>query len=319
MSYSTLDRHGGIVTKYAHAKARNAPAGGQGLRTWWPDFGPGCQDFSQQRRSHPSEMVFERVIAPTHKWSATAGPPRPCTVEPLAPPMRDPEPARRAMLHEAEPGIERRLAAHSVTERQAALSRLESRQRRVDAWAGETPVKMTHAYISGGLAQGAFHQALQGGRTASAPSLGARAGRAATAPAAVPPGAPSREDFARSGYLVGRSQGSIADGLGGGGEARRRHDPLSMKAMLHKRMGTPASGARTLAPPRKRTSPWRVSPEASIAFDPRNFLPVPRGGWAAHELTAAEWPDALPAGSRDFAAADHTAPPAGLACPGSSA
>merc|ERR1719491_1939139 len=126
MSYHTVDRFGNYTVTYAHARG-GGPPGGVGLRNWWPDFGPGCQDFSQQRRSHPSEGIFESVVEPK-KWSHEAR-----SSQPMGPPMaeqfRNPAPARHAMLHKSEPDVERKLAAHMTTNKAEAIRRLELRSK----------------------------------------------------------------------------------------------------------------------------------------------------------------------------------------------
>eukprot|EP00429_Kryptoperidinium_foliaceum_P079615 CAMPEP_0176216880 /NCGR_PEP_ID=MMETSP0121_2-20121125/17411_1 /TAXON_ID=160619 /ORGANISM="Kryptoperidinium foliaceum, Strain CCMP 1326" /LENGTH=319 /DNA_ID=CAMNT_0017556005 /DNA_START=20 /DNA_END=978 /DNA_ORIENTATION=- len=196
MSYSTLDRFGGLSTHYAHARARDVPPTGTGLSTWWPDFGPGCGDFSQQRRSHPNEMIFEKVVE--HKRWCAKTKPSPPAGDLVASQYRNPEPAKRATLHEAHPDAERRDTAHGFTERQASLRRLELRQRRVDAWAGEAPIRMGNA-----LARAPGSQ--------SSPDLACHSAEGASKV--------SRAVYEQHGFLIGKSQGSIADGRSGGGGA----------------------------------------------------------------------------------------------------
>merc|ERR1711971_443174 len=91
-------------------------------------IGPASQDFSPMIGSHPAEAIYNSIVEPK-KWSGQARPTSP-KPDPLAEQFRNPQPARRAMLHQAEPDLKRKLTAHGITERQASLQRLESRQRR---------------------------------------------------------------------------------------------------------------------------------------------------------------------------------------------
>mmetsp|Transcript_81076 Transcript_81076/g.224337 ORF Transcript_81076/g.224337 Transcript_81076/m.224337 type:complete len:307 (-) Transcript_81076:159-1079(-) len=273
MSYSTLDSHGGISTTYAHARG-GVHTQGPG-RTWWPDFGPGTRDFSAQERSHPSEAIFEKIVKPG-KWSTREKSiPNP---EPVAARFRSPQPARDAMQDQA-PSIERKLAAHAVTERQAALRRMEMRQRRVDSWLEDAPVRMNASTLS----EVSWH-------SSSEPSLR----ELSTSQASQV----SRDVYQRHGYLVGRSKGSIADGVSG---ARpRRHNPLSYSAMMFSGdlYGSPSHKTGKMFRPRKPTQQWRMRPESRFVFDPRSCLPVPRGGW--NSLPPTKWPEVEAAGNREF-------------------
>jgi len=108
----------------------------------------------------------------------------------------------------------------------------------------------------------------------------------------------SRAVYEQHGFLIGKSQGSIADGRSGGG-GPRRHNSLSMKSMLMSKGSSVSgsSGAGSASGGRKKGKPsgqWRMRPESSVVFDPRTFLPVPRGGWSNHELSRSEWPEPVP-------------------------
>jgi len=273
MSYSTLDRNGGIHTTYAHA--RGGGQGGCTGQTWWPDFGPGSRDFSAQQRSHPSEVIFERIVKPA-KWStrekaATSAPP-------MAQQFRNPQPARDALLNKTEPCVETKLAAHAVTERQAALRRLEVRQRRMDAWLADAPIHSREASLYD-----------SSGRSRSEPSLKELSSSQASQV--------SRDVYERHGYLVGRSKGSIADGSSG---ARpRRHNPLSYSAMMFSGnlLGDSSGRSKRSYRPRKPSKQWRTSLESSFVFDPQTSLPVPRGGWNSQRPS--RWPEPASHGGRD--------------------
>jgi len=215
MSYSTMDRYGDLKTTFVHHRG-GAPPDANCIRTWWPDFGPGSQDFSQQRRSHPSEGIFESVVEPK-RWSHE-GRPASMSQPALAEQFRNPAPARHAMLHKTEPEVEQKLAVHSTNQRQEASRRLHRRSRKM-AERAEAPVRMVSAYAADDQAT-ARRGGRQPPRSLSAPA--AQQAMAATAPA-------TREAYERQGWLVGRSQGSIADGRSG--EAPRRHHPLSYHAM----------------------------------------------------------------------------------------
>mmetsp|Transcript_9577 Transcript_9577/g.33952 ORF Transcript_9577/g.33952 Transcript_9577/m.33952 type:complete len:298 (+) Transcript_9577:89-982(+) len=287
MSYSRIDRYGDITTSYAHMRG-GGPPGGTGGRTWWPDFGPG-NDFSSQRRSHPSDMIFEKVVAPKN-WSSKEKAP-PASGEALGSHFRNQDPARLAML-EVGTNVDRKLAAHIFTERQSAIRRLENRQLRMDSWAGDAPIRMVNAYAPDAGAKHAL------GGSQSTPSLGISTLAAASA---------SRDVYEKHGFLVGRHQGSIADGKSGGGEKKRRNNPLSMQSMLMSRdmgAGRSASTSRLRQGPRKPSGQWKQCPENSFVFDPRTFLPVPRGGWNNHDLSLTDWPEASNAGNREFSDKD---------------
>eukprot|EP00443_Scrippsiella_acuminata_P098851 CAMPEP_0115603746 /NCGR_PEP_ID=MMETSP0272-20121206/16586_1 /TAXON_ID=71861 /ORGANISM="Scrippsiella trochoidea, Strain CCMP3099" /LENGTH=298 /DNA_ID=CAMNT_0003039277 /DNA_START=77 /DNA_END=969 /DNA_ORIENTATION=- len=297
MSYSTLDRFGGISTTYAHGRG-GGPPGGSGLRNvWWPDFGPGCQDFSQQRRSHPNEMIFEKVVEPKH-WS-TAPKPQ-AKPEPATTCFRNPAAERVTMLPS---GFEadRKIAAHAVTEKQAAIRRLELRQQRMDSWLEKAPIH-TSAYLAVAdkadradwpkppRSKGAL------GNSLSEPALGNTGNTNISSLSAA---TVSRDVYQKHGYLVGRSQGSIADGRSGA--TARKHTPLSLQKMMLSRstQDSKASTSRRTGP-RKPSGQWKVCPENSFRFDPQSFLPVPRGGWGKHELSLTDWPETVNMGNREF-------------------
>eukprot|EP00440_Ansanella_granifera_P020270 gb/GFBE01022021.1/.p1 GENE.gb/GFBE01022021.1/~~gb/GFBE01022021.1/.p1 ORF type:complete len:276 (+),score=47.05 gb/GFBE01022021.1/:1-828(+) len=266
MSYSTLDRYLQPTNKYAYARG-GGPPGGTGMRCWWPVYGPGTMDFSAQDKSHPSETIFDKVIAPK-KWSANASRSRVPPQEIIqAAQMRHPAPAREALLRDKEhPDIEVKLRAHEVTQRQGALRRAEMRQRRIDAWAGEPPIRLA-ATMSEGLR-----------RTRSESSINTLGASQV-----------SREVYERNGFLVGRTK-----------EQPRRSKPLSYQSMMFAGdlMNSTDSGTRIGSRPRKYDMQWKTLPESKFVFDPKSFLPVPRGGWETAEI--GNWPDISPAGQREF-------------------
>lgn len=279
MSYSTLDRYGGIKTVYASARERG-PSGSTGP-TWWPDFGPSTHDFSSQPRSHPSEHIFDHVMQPK-KWS-TAPKSAPNLGPPVATQMRDPDPARNALFNKTVPSVDVKLAAHAVTERQASLRRLEMRQRAVDSWVQDAPVRMTMASLSDASRRSRSESALQDVSMSS------------SAASQV-----SRDVYEKHGYLVGRSKGNIADGMSGG--SQRRHNPLSYNSMMFtgSLLGDPNGRAKTRSGPKKASGQWKTCPDSSYVLDPRTCLPVPRGGWASQPPD--KWPEPPSNGSREFSA-----------------
>eukprot|EP00931_Biecheleriopsis_adriatica_P005310 TRINITY_DN106836_c0_g1_i1.p1 TRINITY_DN106836_c0_g1~~TRINITY_DN106836_c0_g1_i1.p1 ORF type:complete len:290 (-),score=40.70 TRINITY_DN106836_c0_g1_i1:100-969(-) len=277
MSYSTYNRYLEPTNKYAYERG-GGPSGGTGMRVWWPDYGPGTMDFSAQDRSHPTETIFDKNVAPAHKWSAascTKPRDRPADIIHAAQ-IRHPAPAREAMLRNKEhPDIDVKLRAHEVTERQGALRRAEMRQRRIDAWAGEPPIRLSATALS------------EASRSRSDSLLNT-----------IGSSQVSREVYQRNGYLVGRSK-----------EPARRSKPLSLHSMLFAGdlVNNNSSSTRVGRRPRKYEMQWKTLPEKKFVFDPKTFLPVPRGGWDAHEM--GKWPDVPPAGRREFAALPFDAAP----------
>lgn len=57
MSYTTTDRHGDVKHVYRPGKPAGYEAG-----VWWPDFGNGAHEFSNQGKVHPTNTIFENVI-----------------------------------------------------------------------------------------------------------------------------------------------------------------------------------------------------------------------------------------------------------------
>jgi len=112
--------------------------------------------------------------------------------------------------------------------------------------------------------------------------------------------AASRDVYEKHGFVVGRSRGSTADGKYGSKFRPSRPKLLSYQLMLLGDLQDQPSAERRRGP-RKASKQWRLCPENSFVFDPRTFLPVPRGGWDQHPLALEEWPAPPSSGSRDFA------------------
>lgn len=278
MSYVTQDRHGACTTHYASIKSTDVAGTG---KTWWPDFGPSLRDHSFQERFFPHHHIFEKVVKP-HTTGRDRAPP-PLEREPKQ--FRNPAPARQAMLLRDQPTNEQRLAAKEVTDRQSHLRMLEVRQRRIDSWLEEPPIRMKAV---GSSSRG---KAL---RCQSEPVISASSSATQV----------SRETYEKLGFLVGRSKGSIADGLSGANGAKRRHNPLSLNSLMFS--GSVVDGNRAgrslsrSALPKKPSKQWQVLPESSFVFDPRTSLPVPRGGW--NSQPSSTWPEPPAAGHREWSA-----------------
>jgi len=60
----TTDRYGDIIISCSTRAGVPAGTGRVGAGSWWPDFGPTTQDFSYLYKSHPTDTVFENVVAP---------------------------------------------------------------------------------------------------------------------------------------------------------------------------------------------------------------------------------------------------------------
>jgi len=267
MSYSTLNRYLEPTNQYAYMKG-GGPAGGTGMNTWWPVYGPGTRDFSAQDKSHPSETIFDKVVAPG-KWSAHRVRVPPAEIVHAAQ-LRDPAPARRHMLRDTEhPDIDAKMKAHAVTQRQVFLRRAEMRQRRIDAWAGEPPIRLSAATMS---------EALRKSRSESDLMCSLDASKV------------SRDVYERNGYLVARTK-----------EKPPRSKPLSFHSMMFAGDLTSSSTAPKrvgLKPPRRYDKGWKTLPESKFVFDPSTFLPVPRGGWDAQPSD--KWPELGSTGRREF-------------------
>lgn len=182
-----------------------------------------------------------------------------------------------------QPSNESRLAAKDFTSRQNNLRMMDFRQRQVESYLGDVPVRMRAV----GSAPSSKNRAL------SEPSLGSSATIEA-----------SRDHLEKLGFLVGRSKGRIADGLSGAHGTTRRHNPLSMHATLHSRStsdGNQAGRSLSHSTLPSRSKKWQMSTvSAGFVFDPRNSLPPPKGGWSSQTPTS--WPDIPCVGRREFEA-----------------
>jgi len=290
MSYTTQDRYGGFVTKYAHGRG-GGPSGNVG-RTWWPDFGPSSNDFSYMSNGHPAEHLYERHVKPMSKSNAHAEIPSPKPVQ-----FRHPAPSKEAMMSTAAPSPEAKHGARQFIEKQAALRRLELRQRAVDSYLEDAPIRSVTSSSSFPSPQRATLS-----HSRSDPSLSALGASEA-----------SRDVYTTHGFakqksvLAERSRGSIADGRGG--LRQKRHNSLSFHAMLFGgEVEQKPSRARLDRPflLRKPGKQWHVCPESSFVFDAERSLPVPRGGLRSQRPS--KWPDAEPAGSREFRTRDSFDP-----------
>eukprot|EP00933_Yihiella_yeosuensis_P059734 TRINITY_DN6134_c5_g1_i1.p1 TRINITY_DN6134_c5_g1~~TRINITY_DN6134_c5_g1_i1.p1 ORF type:complete len:323 (+),score=49.21 TRINITY_DN6134_c5_g1_i1:202-1170(+) len=267
MSYSTLDRYLNIKTTYAFT--RGGPGAGQGKGMWWPDFGPGQKDFSAQKSSHPSDTIFENVVEPGN-WNAHKVHRRPEKVL-EGHQIRHPAPSTEA-LYQEEIKKEDKLRAHEVNNLRGRIIAAEKRQKRIDSWAGEAPIRMAATQSSSAMRRSRSDSSML--KTDSCSQV-------------------SRDVYERHGFLVGRHKGSIADGKTGV-LAPRRHNPLSMHTMMYSGEvvngtgGASASG-RVPRQPHRYVKQWQTTPERQFKFDPKTFLPVPRGGW--NSQPPQEWPE----------------------------
>ncbi|CAE7455153.1 unnamed protein product [Symbiodinium pilosum] len=229
---------------------------------WWTKFGAASMDFSHQERMHPSDTIFKNVVA--HKrWDAEAmSRPAPLASRELrATQIRHPAPATEALAPtKASPDLERKFWAHAVTSRQSAIRLAEKRQRRIDVWAGEAPIR---------LAPDARREWSESSLSAASCSQ------------------VSREVYRRNGFLVGRTQAPV------------RAKSLSLQSILFAGEVMKAPPMNVLRKrPRQYEMGWKTLPERRFVFDPKSFLPVPRGGW---DLNDTSWPDIIPAGRRGLA------------------
>mmetsp|Transcript_77535 Transcript_77535/g.185964 ORF Transcript_77535/g.185964 Transcript_77535/m.185964 type:complete len:268 (+) Transcript_77535:36-839(+) len=246
------------------AEAMRRVRGTKGMDgVWWTKFGAATMDFSHQEKMHPSDTIFKNVVA--HKrWDAEAmSRPAPSTsTEHLSSLIRHPAPAKEALAPaKASPDLERKFWAHEVTSRQSTLRMAEKRQRRIDSWAGDAPIRMPPA---------------DSRRDWSESSLSAASCSQV-----------SREVYRRNGFLVGRTQAPL------------RSKSLSLQSILFagEVMKAPPMTAMRKKP-RQYEMAWKTLPERRFVFDPKSFLPVPRGGWDMHDPS---WPDIFPTGRRGLA------------------
>lgn len=279
MSYSTIDRYGDIKTTYV----KNAAD--KGVKTWWPDFGGGREDFSSQRLSHPAESIYDRLFKPKSQSEAALKQGRPLFAEQFR---------KVGTSVDYNVDLARKKEAHAIVERRGQLRLLEQRQKKMDAWLDRAPAHVTPYLLDGGPDQDS--KPLQ--KSSSEPTVGANITALGAASA-------SRAVYEKHGFLVGRHSGMIADGKKGAPGSIRRHNPLSMQAMLLQTAVSDSRSSSSSFPaqrvrPRKPGKQWKLQPENRFVFDPRTFLPVPKGGWDNHELSSVEWPDLPPLGARDL-------------------
>eukprot|EP00927_Polykrikos_kofoidii_P071153 TRINITY_DN67470_c0_g1_i1.p1 TRINITY_DN67470_c0_g1~~TRINITY_DN67470_c0_g1_i1.p1 ORF type:complete len:295 (-),score=51.44 TRINITY_DN67470_c0_g1_i1:48-932(-) len=266
MSYTTQDRFGGFCTTY---KSVGGTAGTG--RTWWPDYGAGTNEFSYCKRGHPTETIFKDVQRFT-AGSKTSPAELARATKAVDMQFRNPQPAMHAILHKEQPSDERRIAAKASTQRQSSLNRLEMRQRNVDRYLGDAPIRAQQSkddeYVR----------------------------RLDTTLSSLNCSEISRSVYEKNGWLVGRSKPSIADGRTTG---RSKSTPLSFNAMMFRNELTGGGSAKRLSGSSKSPKQLRPPPE-SFNWDPRMCLPVPRGGW--NSQPPSKWPEAQTMGEREFSA-----------------
>jgi hypothetical protein len=284
------DRHGGCKNFYAHRSGN--PSAALQANTWWPDFAPG-KDHSYLLKSHPAETMFDKGFA-HYKWDATdmkpglKEAPVPEHKQPMPKQFRHPAPGNEAMLQRATPTMEAKLQAHATTQKQASLLRAEMRQRQVDSWANPSPIRMA---ASSSVTEGGKDLSMYAGSgilcrppslSRSEPILQLSPEKAASV---------SRSVYEQHGYLVGRSKGQTADGKTG--LRPRKHTPLSAHKLKF-------GGDGTAGKPRssKPGGQWKSLPESGFVFDPKSFLPVPRGG--RNKELPDRWPEPPNDGRRCF-------------------
>lgn len=184
-----------------------------------------------------------------------------------------------------QPSHEGRLSAKAITARQGALQMMEVRQRKIDSWLEDAPLRMSAV-----------------GSTSKARSLRSHSEPALPSGTVAAVGV-TREVYEKLGFLVGRSKGSTAGGYNGAKAAPRRHNPLSLNALMFSGNVVDGGKSRSLSRsslPKKPSKQWQLLPESSFVFDPRTSLPVPRGGWNSQPQTS--WTEPPSAGGREWSA-----------------
>lgn len=218
-------------------------------------------DFSAQEKTHPSDTIFKNVVE-RKTWDPAAMSRVPAARLKPAAQMRHPAPSKEAMAPpKGPPDLEKKHWAHEVTERQGALRRAEMRQRRMDSWVTEAPIrqvpstsKLTEMWADASI-----------GPSPTSPKL-SETTRHAMQLSALNCAQVSREVYRRNGYVLSRT-------------------PVVKTS--------PEKFQR----PRKYEMAWKTIPDRRFVFDPKTFLPVPRGGW---DMNDPSWPDVVPAGMRQF-------------------
>ncbi|CAK9002605.1 unnamed protein product [Durusdinium trenchii] len=246
---------------------------------WWTKFGVASMDFSAQEKTHPSDTIFKNVVERKTWDPAAMSRAPPARLKP-APQMRHPAPAKEAMAPpKAPPDLEKKHWAHEVTQRQGALWQAEMRQRRIDSWAFEAPIRQvpSTSKLTEMWADASFRP------SPVSPKL-SEATRREMSLSALSCAQASREVYKRNGYVLGRTPAPL------------RSKSLSLQSVLFAGEVVKTSPDK-FRRPRKYDMAWKVIPDKRFVFDPKTFLPVPRGGW---DMNDPSWPDIVPAGARTF-------------------
>lgn len=246
---------------------------------WWTKYGAASMDFSAQEKTHPSDTIFKNVVE-RKTWDPAAMSRLPAPRLKPAAQMRHPAPAKEAMAPpKGPPDLEKKHWAHEVTQRQGALRRAEMRQRRMDGWISDAPIRQvpSSSKLTEMWADASFRP------SPVSPKL-SEATRNEMQLSALSCAQVSREVYLRNGYVLGRTRAPI------------RSKSLSLQSVLF------AGEVMKTSPdkfqrPRKYEMAWKTIPDRRFVFDPKTFLPVPRGGWDMNDLN---WPDIIPAGPRQF-------------------
>lgn len=265
------------VTMGLQLKRRKSFGGKDGV--WWTKFGAATMDFSAQEKTHPSDTIFKNVVE-RKTWDPAAMSRVPAARLKPAAQMRHPAPSKEAMAPpKGPPDLEKKHWAHEVTERQGALRRAEMRQRRMDSWVTEAPIrqlpstsKLTEMWADASI-----------GPSPTSPKL-SETTRHAMQLSALNCAQVSREVYRRNGYVLSRTPAPL------------RSKSLSLQSVLFAREVVKTSPEK-FQRPRKYEMAWKTIPDRRFVFDPKTFLPVPRGGW---DMNDPSWPDVVPAGMRQF-------------------
>ncbi|CAK9014799.1 Uncharacterized protein SCF082_LOCUS12480 [Durusdinium trenchii] len=153
------------------------------------------------------------------------------------------------------------------------------RQRRIDSWAFEAPIRQvpSTSKLTEMWADASFRP------SPVSPKL-SEATRREMSLSALSCAQASREVYKRNGYVLGRTPAPL------------RSKSLSLQSVLFAGEVVKTSPDK-FRRPRKYDMAWKVIPDKRFVFDPKTFLPVPRGGW---DMNDPSWPDIVPAGARTF-------------------
>lgn len=254
MSFSVQDRHGALDTHYAGAFG--CPSTGTG-HTWWPDYGPGCRDFSSHPVGHPAEKLFDKFVKPMAP-AAREDAPVPSSQ------FRHPMASREALMGQRPLSPGTRKAMKHANEHQQAVRRLNDHSLRMDEWHGGAPLRPSQAARLREVER-------------------QRMSHSSSDPAISSVGSMSRETLERLGFCVGRSvKGSAGTftqappaGAPPRGETPRRPHSLSFTSMLHGAGRSPSASKPKAAPEAGRRKPTTRSASAASKFT----VAVGKDGW----------------------------------------